>query len=103
MAGPLEEIFLVRTNGNGYFQQVWDHTLFQREIKALLAEGRIQEVDCPTRENGKYAVDWDVRRFRDLHTGDTYEYHGAGDRTEPRFRRVAPDNAQSSAGPQNST
>jgi hypothetical protein len=41
MAGVLDELSRVRTNGNGYFQQGWDHLLLLRDLKTLLVEGRI--------------------------------------------------------------
>ena len=88
MGGILDEILQVRTNGNGDFQQAWDHVLFKREIETLLAEGRIEEVVCPPR-NSKYPPDYESRRFREVETGETYEYIGPGERKEPSFRRVA--------------
>ena len=47
MAGTLDEISRVRTNGNGYIEQEWDNILLQREISQLVAEGRVREVACP--------------------------------------------------------
>ena len=46
MAGPLDEIFRTRTNGNGYVQQEWDDILLKREISQLVAEGRVAEEPC---------------------------------------------------------
>jgi hypothetical protein len=90
MAGVLDEIFRVRTNGNGYFQQGWDHLLLLRDLKTLSVEGRIEEVECPQRQS-KYPPDYETKRFRDLETGDLYEYNGPGERASPRFRKVNPD------------
>jgi hypothetical protein len=91
MAGTLDEIFRVRTNGNGYVRQEWEHILLMRELSQLVAEGRVREVACPPRKNEKYGEDWVTRRFRDLETGDTYEYTGPWERGGPRFYKVSPN------------
>ena len=88
MAGPLEEIFRARTNGNGYVQQEWDDILLKREILQLLGEGRIHEEACAP--SPTYPEGWRTRRFRDLETGDTYEYTGPWERGGPRFYKVGP-------------
>ena len=88
MAGPLDGIFRTRTNGNGYVQQEWNDILLKREILQLVAEGRVREEPCepsPTFPEG-----WGTRRFRDLETGDTYEYTGPWERGGPRFYKVSP-------------
>jgi hypothetical protein len=79
MAGTLDEISRVRTNGNGYIEQEWDNILLQREISQLVAEGRVREVACPA---------WGTRRFHDVETGDTYDYISQGERGLPRFYKI---------------
>ena len=87
MGGDLEEIFRLRTNGNGYVQQEWDDILLKREILQLIGEGRVREVPCkpsPTQPGG-----WGTRRFHDVETGDIYEYSGPWERGGPRFYKVS--------------
>jgi hypothetical protein len=91
MAGALEEIFNVRTNGNGYIGQEWDDVLLKRDIAQLVVDGRVQEVPCPPRENSKYSPQWETKCFRDVETGETYEYAGPWERGRPRFYKVSPD------------
>jgi hypothetical protein len=88
MAGTLDEIFRVRTNGNGYVQQEWEHILLQRELSQLVAEGRVREEAYPLRKNAKYPEQWVTRRFRDLETGGLYEYTGPWERGGPRFYKL---------------
>jgi hypothetical protein len=38
MAGILDEIFAIRTNGNAYIEQGMDRTLLKRDLARLLAE-----------------------------------------------------------------
>jgi hypothetical protein len=95
VAGILDEIFRLRTNGNGYVQQEWDHILLKRDLARLLAEKSIQEVSCPPRKKDEWPAEIARTRFRDLQTGDTYEYTGPWDRGVPRFYRVTPDQPDS--------
>ena len=88
MAGILDEIFHARTNGNGYVEQEWNHTLLKREIAWLLAEARIQEVPSPPRRGSEYPTEWETKRYLDLETGDIYEYLGPWDRGGPRFHKA---------------
>ena len=95
MAGPLDEIFRTRTNGNGHVQQEWDDILLRREISQLVAEGRVAEEPCEP--SPTYPRGWGTRRFRDLETDNTYEYTGPWERGGPRFRKVSP--VQGELGP----
>ena len=88
MNGPLDELFRVRTNGNGYVDQEWNDVLLN-EILELLNQGRVREEPCepsPTHPGG-----WGTRRFRDLESGEIYEYTGPWERGGPRFRKIGPD------------
>ena len=83
MAGPLDEVFRTRTNGNGYVLQEWSDILLKREILQLIAEGRVREGPCepsPTCPEGR-----GTRGFRDLETGDTYEYTGPWGTWRPKI------------------
>lgn len=95
MAGILDEIFRVRTNGNGYIEQEWDHILLKRDLARLLAEGRVQEVSCPPIKNDQWPAEIVRKRFRDSQTGDTYEYTDRWDRGVPRFYRLTHDHPDS--------
>ena len=83
MAGVLEELFDVRTNGNGYILSEWDDVLLKRDLQRLMAERRVQELPSPVRPG------WPERkRFQDIGTGETYEYSDSWERGGPRFNKL---------------
>jgi hypothetical protein len=69
----LDEILRKRTNGNGYFKQEWDHSLFKRDSAQLVAAGRFREVLHPPRRDEKWPGEIRKKWYRDLQTDDTYE------------------------------
>jgi hypothetical protein len=91
MARVLEEIFSLRTKGNGYIEQEWDDVLLKRDIARLMADGRVREVPCSPSKSAKYSPQGETRCFRDLETGDTYEYVGPWERGGPRFYKLSSD------------
>jgi len=86
----LEELFNVRTNGNGYIVSAWDHVLLKRALVQLMTEGRIQEVPTPVNDQRRWPGEPERKRFRDLETGETYEYSGPWERGVPRFKKLTP-------------
>ena len=87
--GILEDLFNVRTNGNGFILSEWDDVLLQRDLERLVAEGQVKEVPrILTEESGQFDP-CERKWFRDCNTGDTYEYAGPWDRGGPRFNRLS--------------
>jgi len=90
LGGVLEELFNVRTNGNGYIVSGWDHVLLKRALEQLMAEGSIQEMPTPMSDQRRWPGEPERKRFRDLETGETYEYSGPWERGGPRFKKLTP-------------
>jgi hypothetical protein len=44
MAGILEDLFNVRTNGNGFITSEWDDVLINRDLERLVTAGQVKEV-----------------------------------------------------------
>lgn len=78
MPGVLEEIFNVRTNGNGYIETEWNDILLKRDLSRLIGEGRVQE----------FIVSSELKEYLDRETGETYEYRAAWERGGPRFNKA---------------
>jgi hypothetical protein len=78
MPGVLEEIFNVRTNGNGYVETKWNDILLKKDLRRLIAEGRIRE----------FIVSSEMTEYQDRETGEIYEYHAAWERGCPRFNKA---------------
>ena len=88
MARVLEDLFNVRTNGNGYVLAEWEHVLLKRDLERLMAEGQVRELPSPVVARPGWPDAPERRRFRDLETGETYEYSGPWERGRPRFIKL---------------
>jgi hypothetical protein len=91
VAGVLEELFGLRTNGNGYIQTEWDDVLLKRDLQRLMAEGRVQELPSPVMPGWPGGPE--RKRFQDLGTGETYEYSDSWERVGPRFKKLTLGNS----------
>src|SRR2546430_16053957 len=88
VAGVLEDLFDVRTNGNGYVLSEWDLVLLKRDLERLMAEGKVRELPSPVVARPECPDAPERRRFRDLDTGETYEYSGPWEKGRPRFIKL---------------
>jgi len=89
VAGVLEDLFSVRTNGNGYILSEWDLVLLKRDLERLMAEGHVCELPSPVVVRLEWPDAPERRRFRDPETGETYEYSGPWERGRPRFIKTS--------------
>jgi hypothetical protein len=92
MAGILEDVFNVRTNGNGFVRSWWDNILLLRDLEQLISEGRVKLIRDQLRTS-KYllpahAGEAQRKWVQDTETGDIYEYFGPYERTWPSFRKL---------------
>lgn len=90
--GILEDVFKVRTNGNGFVRSWWDDILLLRDLEQLISEGRVKLVrdvartskyplaDLPSQAQQKWV--------QDTETGDVYEYVGPSERRGAMFRKI---------------
>jgi hypothetical protein len=88
MAGVLEELFNMRTNGNGYVLSEWDDILIKRDLERLVAEGRVREMPFPISKQPLWTDSPERKRFRDIEAGEAYEYVNGWERGRPRFNKV---------------
>lgn len=83
MAGFLEDVVNVRTNGNGTLLSEWDDILLWRDLERLIADGMVREITRADGIDGKW--------FLDCTTNEIYQYLPAWERGSPRFERLKVD------------
>jgi hypothetical protein len=80
----LQELFDVRTNGTGYVNSQWDDTLLLRDLKQLEHEQLIEEITKPFVHMTGLRHRW----FREVGSGDVFEYVEGWERGSPKFRKL---------------
>jgi hypothetical protein len=91
MAGVLEDLFNVRTNGNGLIRSEWDDVLLKRDLERLVAGGQVKEVPRAVKEQSVWPDELEKKWLRDCETGETYEYTCAWEKSVPRFKKLSID------------
>lgn len=81
MTGILDEIFRMRTKGNGYIEQEWDHSRKEASKKFRVREE--QQISGQSQLLGNGSVT--------SQTGDIYEYTRPWEGGVPRSYRLTPD------------
>jgi hypothetical protein len=85
MAGVLEDVVNVRTNGNGTLRSEWDDILLWRDLERLIAAGMVREITRADGIEGKW--------FLDCTTSEIYQYLPAWERGSARFERLKVDSS----------
>lgn len=83
MAGFLEDVVNVRTNGNGTLRSEWEDILLRRDLERLIADGMVREITRAEGNEGKW--------FLDCTTNEIYQYLPAWERGLSRFERLKVD------------
>jgi hypothetical protein len=91
MGGILEDLFNVRTNGNGFINSEWDDVLLKRDLERLITAGHVKEVPHVIKKESSSLFDSKRKWYRDCETGDTYEYTPGWERGGPHFTKVSFD------------